>query len=187
MLVTLSVTSSVTIWVTISGNSRFIVMQSQSFGSWLKRRRKALDLTQAELASQVGCCAAAIRKIEAEERCPSALIASTIVHALGYVEPKKLPAEEQLMDGIEDKQMLLVLDNCEHLIEAVASLASALLAASRESLRIPGEWLYPLPVLDVPAFEITDETSSFNIEIADAFPALRLFAERARAVRLDFP
>ena len=49
-------------------------MQSHSFGDWLKRKRKSLDLTQAELANQVGCSAAAIRKIEAEERRPSAQI-----------------------------------------------------------------------------------------------------------------
>ena len=46
-------------------------MQEYSFGNWLKTRRKAHDLTQSELADQVGCSAAAIRKLEAEERRPS--------------------------------------------------------------------------------------------------------------------
>ena len=86
--------------------------------------------------------------------------------------------------------MLLVLDNCEHLIEDVAVLASSLLSAcsglkilatSRESLRIPGEWLYPVPALDSP-----DETLPIDPEAAAHFPALTLFAERARAVRSDF-
>src|SRR5215204_1669763 len=49
-------------------------MQTRSFGDWLKHKRKGLDLTQATLASQVGCSAAAIRKFEAEERRPSAQI-----------------------------------------------------------------------------------------------------------------
>ena len=48
--------------------------QQHSFGYWLKRSRKALDLTQAELANQVGCSSETIRKIEAEERRPSAQI-----------------------------------------------------------------------------------------------------------------
>ena len=49
-----------------------------SFGAWLKRQRKASDLTQEQLADQVGCSAIAIRKIEAEERRPSAQIAERL-------------------------------------------------------------------------------------------------------------
>jgi transcriptional regulator with XRE-family HTH domain len=49
-----------------------------SFGRWLQRRRKALGLTQAELGAHVGASAAAIRKIEADERRPSADIASRL-------------------------------------------------------------------------------------------------------------
>jgi predicted ATPase/DNA-binding XRE family transcriptional regulator len=64
-------------------------MQPHSFGYWLKRRRKALDLTQAELADQVGCSAAAIRKIEAEERRPSAQIVKRLAEIF------KIPSNEQ--------------------------------------------------------------------------------------------
>jgi predicted ATPase/transcriptional regulator with XRE-family HTH domain len=119
-----------------------------------------------------------------------ALIPSAIVQALGYVEMKDQPAVEQLKDGIGDKQMLIVLDNCEHLIEGTATLVSDLLSAcshlrilatSRESLRLPGEWLYLVPALAIPK-----ESSSMNIESVSEFPALTLFAERARAVRSDF-
>lgn len=53
-------------------------MDQLPFGQWLKRRRKSLDLTQAELANQVGCSAAMIRKIEAEERRPSAQISERL-------------------------------------------------------------------------------------------------------------
>ncbi len=118
------------------------------------------------------------------------LIASAIAQALGYVGTRNISTTEQLKEGISDKQMLLVLDNCEHLIENVASLASDLLSAcpylkilatSRESLRIPGEWLYAIPAFDVPT-----ESSSLNVENASNYPALTLFAERARAVRSDF-
>jgi predicted ATPase len=56
-----------------------------------------------------------------------------------------------------------------------------ILATSRESLRIAGEWRYP-----VPAFDIPEETSSINLESASNFPAITLFTERARAVQPDF-
>jgi transcriptional regulator with XRE-family HTH domain len=53
-----------------------------SFGEWVRRRRKALDLTQAQLGQRAGCSAAAIRKIEAEERRPSAQLAELLARAL---------------------------------------------------------------------------------------------------------
>jgi predicted ATPase len=67
--------------------------------------------------------------------------------------------------------MLIVLDNCEHLIEEIASLASELLSAcsrlkilatSRESLRVPGEWLYPLPALEHP-------TENSHVDLRECF------------------
>jgi predicted ATPase/class 3 adenylate cyclase/DNA-binding XRE family transcriptional regulator len=117
-------------------------------------------------------------------------IASTIIQALGYMESGNNSPEDQLKESIGQKQMLIVLDNCEHLIEKVASIASSLLSAcprlkmlatSRESLRIPGEWLYPVPAFDIPI-----ETDTINLDNAPDFPALMLFVERARAVRPDF-
>src|SRR5262245_15041281 len=61
-------------WV-ISGGA----MESDtSFGLWLRRRRKALDLTQDALAARVGCSVATIRKIEADERRPSHQIAEIL-------------------------------------------------------------------------------------------------------------
>ena len=287
-------------------------MAEVSFGEWLKRRRKAGGLTQEQLARQVNCSTITLRKIEAEERRPSAqiverlaeifeipsneqtgflrfargdwksapsaimaggpwhvsttilptnlpvsltsligreqdvaviceylsradirlvtlvgppgigktrlsteaarqslrdfpdgvffialaplddptLIASTLAQTLGFVGVKNLSTSEQLVKGIGDKQMLLVLDNCEHLIEGVVSLAPALLSAcsrlkilttSRESLRTPGEWQYLVPTLSVPK-----EKSPVDLETVSQFPALTLFAERARAVRSDF-
>jgi len=119
-----------------------------------------------------------------------ALIGVTIAQALGYVGVRNISTNEQLKEGIGDRQMLIVLDNCEHLIENVAAFVSGLLsdcsrlkilATSRESLRIPGEWLYPVPAFDVPV-----ESSVVDMETASNFPALTLFAERARAVRPDF-
>lgn len=118
------------------------------------------------------------------------LISSAILQALAYVETKDQQPLKQLSNGIGKKHLLIVLDNCEHLIEDVAPLASELLlacsnlkilATSRESLRIPGEWLYSLLPLNIPK-----ENSKINIESVSNFPALLLFSERARAVRADF-
>lgn len=56
---------------------------SSSFGHWLKKRRKTLDLTQAELAKQVGCAVISIQKMEANERRPSKQMARLLAEHLG--------------------------------------------------------------------------------------------------------
>jgi len=118
------------------------------------------------------------------------LIPNAIVQALGYSESKNLPILQQLKEAIGQRRLLIVLDNCEHLIEEVAPLASdllltnpylTLLTTSRESLRVPGEWLYPVPPLNLPQAGQPVDASA-----AAQFAALTLFAERARAVRPDF-
>ncbi len=53
-----------------------------SFGYWVQRQRKALDLTRAELARQVGCATVTIKKIETDERRPSEQIAALLAEAL---------------------------------------------------------------------------------------------------------
>jgi predicted ATPase/transcriptional regulator with XRE-family HTH domain len=118
------------------------------------------------------------------------LIPSATMQALGYIEKNNLSPEKHLIEGIGNKRILLVLDNCEHVIEDVARLASSLLSAcsrlkilttSRETLGIPGEWLYSVPALELPK-----ESSIGDVETISEFPALVLFSERARAVRSDF-
>src|SRR5436190_6346861 len=54
----------------------------QSFGAWLRQQRRALDLTQAELAAQTGCSTITLRKLEAEERRPSKQIAERLAEVL---------------------------------------------------------------------------------------------------------
>ncbi|MEU4163890.1 BTAD domain-containing putative transcriptional regulator [Actinoplanes sp. NPDC026670] len=93
-----------------------------------------------------------------------------------------------LAERLHGREILLVVDNCEHLIDAVAHLISALLvrspqlrvlATSREPLAVDGESLVPLGPLGLPA------ATAGAAEAARA-PAVRLFAERAAAVRPDF-
>lgn len=118
------------------------------------------------------------------------LIAVTVAQAMGYVGARDISTVDQLKEGIGDQHILMVLDNCEHLIEDIASLASSLLlacshlkilATSREALRIPGEWVYQLQPLQIPS----DDSLMRADNISD-FPALTLFAERARAVQSNF-
>jgi predicted ATPase/class 3 adenylate cyclase len=65
------------------------VMRETSFGRWLQRRRKALDLTQEELAQRVGCAAETLRKIEADARRPSRQIAQRLAEALELPEAER--------------------------------------------------------------------------------------------------
>src|SRR4051812_37526429 len=60
--------------------------ENLSFGQWLKRRRRALDLTQAALAAQIGCSESAFRKIESGQRRPSRQVV-TLLGAHLAVEP----------------------------------------------------------------------------------------------------
>ncbi|MFI6299623.1 BTAD domain-containing putative transcriptional regulator [Nonomuraea sp. NPDC050790] len=93
---------------------------------------------------------------------------------------------ERLVAALADRKLLLVLDNCEHLVAAAAELADDLLAAcpalrvlatSREALGITGESLVPVPPLRLPPPGARDALD---------YPAVRLFADRAAAVRHDF-
>jgi predicted ATPase/class 3 adenylate cyclase len=95
---------------------------------------------------------------------------------------------EALVELLRSKQLLLVLDNCEHLLEEAAALAAVLqrscerleiLATSREGLGIDGEHLVPVPSLELPGADADLDT------IAEA-EAVRLFAERAAAVKPGF-
>jgi predicted ATPase/DNA-binding winged helix-turn-helix (wHTH) protein len=92
-------------------------------------------------------------------------------------------ATAQLIEFLRNTRMLLVLDNCEHVIDAVSSLAERIfsqapgvhiLATSREALRIEGEHTYLLAPLETPGHD-----PDLRAEIALGFPAVQLFMERA--------
>ncbi|MFD0330148.1 ATP-binding protein [Streptacidiphilus monticola] len=94
---------------------------------------------------------------------------------------------DRIIDALGTRDLLLLLDNCEHVIGAAADLAGRLLAScpglrilatSREPLAITGEQLYPVDPLGLPSDE-----RRLTPEQALAYPAIRLFADRAAAVR----
>src|SRR5215472_3350934 len=115
-----------------------------------------------------------------------ALVAQAVAAALGLQDRAGYAPAASLAEYLAGRQLLLVLDNCEHLVDAVAELAGLLLraaaglrvlATSREALTIDGETVLAVPPLPVPppgrrltAAELT------------RFPAVGLFAERAAQV-----
>jgi predicted ATPase len=115
-----------------------------------------------------------------------AQVAVAVAVALGVREQPGVPAAEALMRVLPRQQLLLVLDNCEHVIGAAAQLCAGLLqacddvrvlATSREPLRIAGEAAYRLAPLPVPGPGDTGD------EVAGA---VVLFADRARAADARF-
>jgi DNA-binding SARP family transcriptional activator len=109
------------------------------------------------------------------------LVPQALAQALGVREQPGRPLAETLMDNLRARKMLLVVDNCEHLIEAAVRLVDALLdscphlrvlATSRETLGAVGEVAWVVPSLTVP--------EASTAEKLEGYEAVRLFVERAR-------
>jgi predicted ATPase len=113
-----------------------------------------------------------------------ALVSATVLAAFGGT-PTESDATMSLTTLLRDKRVLIVLDNCEHVVQPAAALAVtllqavpgvAILATSREALRAEGEWVQRLPSLAVPAKE-----ERLSAAEALTFAAVQLFNERAMA------
>jgi predicted ATPase/DNA-binding SARP family transcriptional activator len=118
------------------------------------------------------------------------LVAAATASALGLTLPSQRPALEGLSAQLAPWQVLLILDNCEHLVSACAVMAGQLLgmcpelqilATSREPLRVPGEVTWRVPSLALPTPERTVTLS----ELASC-ESVRLFCERAADVASGF-
>ena len=117
------------------------------------------------------------------------LVAQAVASALGLHEDASHPPRELLAAALARRRALLILDNCEHVVEACAELVEALLraspqlgvlATSRERLNIPGESTFRVPSLALP-----DEHEREPERLARS-EAVRLFVERARLVAPAF-
>ena len=117
------------------------------------------------------------------------LVGPTIARALEVAERPGEPLEHVLADALRDRELLVVLDNCER-VAAAAPLVAALLeeapgllvlATSRTPLRLRGEHELPVPPLPVPRRE-----DAADVVALARNASVSLFAERARAVRRDF-
>src|SRR6516225_6217505 len=115
-----------------------------------------------------------------------ALVAQAVASALGLQDRAGYPPAAMLAEYLAGRQLLLVLDNCEHLVDAAAKLADQLLraaaglrvlATSRESLTMTGETVLPVPPLAAP--EAGRPLTAAELGV---FPAAQLFAERAAQV-----
>jgi len=118
------------------------------------------------------------------------LVPHSVAGALGVREEPGRPVQEALVAFVADRNLLLILDNCEHLVQACAELAESLLgsaprlsilASSREHLRIAPERVYPVSTLSIP-----DAGRHVALDDLPQFEAVRLFVERAIAVQPAF-
>ena len=112
-----------------------------------------------------------------------ALVPDSALRALGMTPAPGQPTMQALISFLRERSLLLLLDNCEHLLEACAHMVAAVLqacpavcvlATSREPLGVPGEQLWPVPTFSVPAPRDLDAESLLG------YDAVRLFVEPAR-------
>jgi predicted ATPase/class 3 adenylate cyclase len=122
-------------------------------------------------------------------RAPEA-VAPAIANTLGIRETNYRPVIEELNSKLKDQEMLLLLDNMEQVTSAGPLLVELLgdcprlkmLVTSREALHVRGEQIYPVPPLSLPVGDFKRP----SLELLTQYEAVRLFIERARAVRPDF-
>ncbi|WP_344295965.1 ATP-binding protein, partial [Streptomyces synnematoformans] len=136
--------------------------------------------------------------------------ADVVAHALGVHDTDGRPTHDVLADALRARRLLLVLDNCEHLVESVAPLAARLLraapglrilATSQEQLAIAGETLYAVPPLTLPppsahpaaadhpavsAGAAASAASAVSADCLQESSAVRLFLARAAAAAPGF-
>jgi predicted ATPase/class 3 adenylate cyclase len=118
------------------------------------------------------------------------VVPQQVAAALGVREEPGRPLPDTLIDALRPKRLLLILDNCEHLVEASASLAHALLrgcpelhvlATSRAALGLVGETIWRVPSLAAP-----DPHQHETVEQLTQYLAVQLFIDRARESRPGF-
>jgi predicted ATPase/DNA-binding CsgD family transcriptional regulator len=150
------------------------------------KTRLAIQLgLQARRAFRDGVWLVDLAVLEEPER-----LAETVAAALGVIEQSTRGAADQLADHLADRSLLLVLDNCEHLVRPSAALVDHLLrrapdlkilATSRQPLGLAGEHLYTVPPLPAPDPE--DREASLS---SSRYDAVALLVDRAAAVQPDF-
>jgi len=118
------------------------------------------------------------------------LIPQTIQNTMGLVEQKGISILQALQEYLQEKKVLLVLDNCEHLLEACANIAHELLshstnlrilASSREALGVQGEVSWRVPSLSLPDTKTIPEPEELC-----QYESVQLFIERASLVNPHF-
>lgn len=122
--------------------------------------------------------------VELETLSDEALVAQSVAAALSISEGADADLTSSLLRHLRAREALIILDNCEHVVDACAQLANTLLrscpglrilATSREALGVPGERLHPVRSLSLP-----DADRPLDPQKLTEFEAIRLFVERAR-------
>lgn len=120
----------------------------------------------------------------------SELVASVIAKTVGLTQVGGQRVDEAIPEWLKRKKLLLILDNCEHMLDNVARIADAiihncpdvqLLSTSRQALRIGGEEVFRLPSLDVP-----QTLAGLTPDEILRYGAVTLFVDRARSVDQSF-
>jgi predicted ATPase/class 3 adenylate cyclase len=116
-----------------------------------------------------------------------ALLPAAVAQALAFTLPGRKEARAEVVDALRQRALLLVLDNCEHMVQGAGELAAAViegaarvhvLTTSRELLRVAGEHLYRLEALAVPPGP--------DLKAGQGYSAVRLFADRVHALMPGF-
>jgi predicted ATPase/class 3 adenylate cyclase len=119
-----------------------------------------------------------------------ALVAQALASVLGVKEEAGRPVIEALVKFVRDRQLLIILDNCEHVVQACAELAKQLLqastrvkvlASSRDALQIAGETVFQLAPLNAPG-----HVTSITLDALERSDAVQLFVDRAKAAQPAF-
>jgi non-specific serine/threonine protein kinase len=149
------------------------------------KTRLALRLGEAELSSY----ASGVWFVDLAPLNAPARVALAVAHTLDVSEERGRTPIESLAAHIGQKTMLILLDNCEHVLAAASEVTVALLsscphlrfiATSREALGVPGEAVFAVPSLSLP------EPSAKTAEAIGASEAVRLFVDCAAMARADF-
>ncbi|MEV0380567.1 BTAD domain-containing putative transcriptional regulator [Nonomuraea sp. NPDC050643] len=159
------------------------------------KTRLAIEAAARRAAPSAAVCFVDLSFVDADSRTgPPGQVGQAVLGAVGLRESALRPPgaglpdpTERLVAALAEQDLLLILDNCEHVIAEAATLARRLLAAcpdltimatSREPLGITGEHLVPLAPLPAPPLDGAGDPLGY--------PAVRLFADRAAAVRQGF-
>jgi non-specific serine/threonine protein kinase len=150
------------------------------------KTRLALELASRALDEYPG----GVWVVELAPLTDPALLPTTLLGAIGVREEPGRPLAASLGDVLRVRRTLVVLDNCEHLVEACASHATVLLrscpdlrilATSREALGVPGETVWPVTPLTLPGLDPPPAYADL-----ERYDAVRLFVGRAGSYRPDF-
>jgi predicted ATPase/DNA-binding winged helix-turn-helix (wHTH) protein len=138
------------------------------------KTRLALEVAR-QLLSQ---CADGVWLADLAALSDGSLVLTAVASVLGIAATERGAMLDRIVAALRSRELLLILDNCEHLINPSASVAETVtragiglrvLATSREPLKVEGEWLYRVPPLNIPAEDVRDTEEILNHSAVELF------------------